>query len=259
MILAGMPVAITRKVPPSLGRCELTHLERRAIDVSRAVAQHEAYERCLARLGCRVISLPAEPELPDSVFVEDCAVVLDELAVVTRPGAASRHAETASIAAVLAEYRPLATIEAPASLDGGDVLVLGRHVFVGMSGRSNRDGFDQLCSLLAPHGYAVEPVEVCGCLHLKSAVTQIAADAVLLNPSWIKRSVFTGLERIEIDSAEPYAANGLLIGDALVYPNAFPRTAERLRARGIRLELLDLSELAKAEGAVTCCSLIVAD
>jgi dimethylargininase len=259
MIPVGMPVAITRKVSPALGRCELTHLERREIDVARAAAQHAAYERCLERLGCCVVSLPASPELPDSVFVEDVAVVLDELAVVTRPGAESRRAETASIARVLAEHRPLATIEAPATLDGGDALVLGGRVFVGLSGRSNRDGFEQLRLLLGPRGYTVEAVEVRGCLHLKSAVTQIGAQTVLINPQWVDRSRFANLDCVEIDPSEPHAANGLMIGDALLYPEAFPRTTERLRRRGLQLELLDLSELAKAEGAVTCCSLIVAD
>jgi dimethylargininase len=185
--------------------------------------------------------------------------VLDELAVLTRPGAESRRAEVASVAGALAEYRPTATIEAPATLDGGDVLVLDRHVLVGMSGRSNRDGLDQFRTLLAPHGYTVEAVAVRGCLHLKSAVTQVGADAVLLNQDWVDRSAFGGFAQIEIDPSERYAANGLLVGDAMVYPDAFPRTAERLRARGIVLEVLDLSELAKAEGAVTCCSLIVAD
>jgi len=259
MILRGMPVAITRKVSPAIGRCELTHLERREIDVARAAAQHETYERCLERLGCRVVSLPAEPEMPDSVFVEDTAVVLEELAVMTRPGAEARRTETASVAAVLAEYRRLVVIKPPATLDGGDVLVLDRRVFVGLSGRSNLDGFEQLRSLLAPHGYTVEAVDVRGCLHLKSAVTRVAPDTVLLNPDWVDRSLFAGLDRIEIDPAEPHAANGLPVGGVLVYPDTFPRTAERLRERGALLELLDLSELAKAEGAVTCCSLMLAD
>jgi dimethylargininase len=195
----------------------------------------------------RLVSLPAEPELPDSVFVEDVAVVLDELAVVTLPGAESRRAESASIAAVLAGYRPLAAIEAPATLDGGDVLVAGRRVFVGLTSRSNTEGLAQLRSLLAPYGYAVEPVKVSGCLHLKSAVTCVAPDAVLLNPGWVDRSLLASFDQIEVDSAEPYAANGLLVGGALIYPQAFPRTAATLRERGFTLELLDLSELAKAE------------
>ena len=252
-----MPIAITRKLSPAITRCELTHLRREAIDVALAVRQHEAYERCLARLGCRVVSLPSEPDLPDSVFVEDAAIVVDELAVVTRPGAASRRAETASIARALERFRPLAAVRAPGTLDGGDVLRVGRRVFAGLSERSDAGGIDQLRDLLSPHGYIVEALPVTGCLHLKSAVTQVGADAVLLNPQWVDRAAFERYERLEVDPAEPYAANALLVGASVIYPTAFPRTAARLELAGVKLEPVDVSELAKAEGAVTCCSLIL--
>jgi dimethylargininase len=255
----NMPIAITRKVSPSITRCELTYLQRQAIDVRVAALQHEAYERCLADLGCRVVSLPAEPELPDSVFTEDTAVVLDQLAVVTRPGVASRRAETPEVARVLAEYRPVAAIQAPGTLDGGDVLRIGRRVFVGLSARSSEDGIEQLRALLSPHGYGVETLPVTGCLHLKSAVTQVAPGVVLLNPKWVDPAAFARYGRIEADPSEPYAANALLVGDAVIYPTAFPRTALRLEGAGIRLVPTDVSELAKAEGAVTCCSLILDD
>jgi dimethylargininase len=252
-----MLTAITRKVSPAITRCELTHLQRELIDVARAVHQHGKYERCLAELGCRVVSLPAEPDLPDSVFIEDTAVVVEELAVMTRPGAEPRRPEVASVARVLADYRPVKAIEAPGTLDGGDVLRVGRRVFVGVSGRSNRAGIRQLRTFLAPHGYDVTALGISGCLHLKSAVTQVAPDAVLLNPGWVEPAAFAGFRRIEIDPAEPYAANALLIGDAVLYPSAFPRTAARLEGEGIRLISVDVSELAKAEGAVTCCSLLL--
>ncbi len=254
-----MTVAITRKVSPAITRCELTHLQREPIDVALAARQHNAYERCLAELGCRVVSLPAEPELPDSVFVEDTAIVVDELAVVTRPGAESRRGETPAVARVLAEHRPVAAIEAPGTLDGGDVLRLGRRLFVGLSGRSNRAGIEQLHTLLSSHGYTVEALPFTGCLHLKSAVTQVAADAVLLNPAWVDPPAFGGFRRIEVDPAEAYAANALLVGDAVIYPVSFPRTAGRLERAGVRLVTVNVSELAKAEGAVTCCSLILRD
>jgi dimethylargininase len=254
-----MPTAITRKVSDAIGRCELTHISREPIDVRLAVRQHEAYERCLAELGCRVVSLPQEPDLPDSVFVEDTAVVVEELAVMTRPGAESRRAEVPSVARALAEYRPIAVIEAPGTLDGGDVLRLGRRVFVGLSARTNAAGIGQLGSALARHGYSVEPVPVSKCLHLKSAVTQIAEDAVLVNPAWVDAAALDGFRRIEVDPAEQYAANALLVADTAVYPLAFPRTAARLERAGVRLAPLDLSELAKAEGGVTCCSLILQD
>lgn len=253
-----MAIAITRKVSASLARCELTHLERSPIDVTRAAAQHEAYERTLAALGCAVVSLPEEPELPDAVFVEDTAVVVDEVAVITRPGAASRRAETASVAAVLARYRPVVTITAPGTLDGGDVLRLGRRLFVGVSGRTDGAGIGQLRAALAPYGYTVEAVPVHGCLHLKSAVTQVAPDAVLVNPAWVDPRTFAGFAPIPIDPGEPFAANALLLGDAVVYPEAFPATAAALARAGVALATVDVSELAKAEGAVTCCSLILA-
>ncbi len=254
-----MLTAITRKVSPALARCELTHLARAPIDVGRAAAQHGAYERALADLGCRVLSLPAEPDLPDSVFVEDVAVVVDELAVITRPGAPSRRSETASVARALAAHRPLAEIAAPGTLDGGDVLRLDRRVLVGRSGRSDTDGITQLAALLHPHGYTVEGVPVGGCLHFKSAVTQVTPDTVLVNPAWVDPAAFSGWRVIEVDPSEPYAANALLIGDTAIYPAAFPRTAARLERTGVHLMRLDVSELAKAEGAVTCCSVILAD
>jgi dimethylargininase len=252
-----MLTAITRKVSDAIGRCELTHLSREPIDVGLAVRQHAFYERCLAELGCRVVSLPPEPALPDSVFVEDTAVIVPELAVMTRPGAESRRAEVPSVARVLGEYRPTTVIEAPGTLDGGDVLRLGRRVFVGLSTRTNAAGMEQVRSALARHGYSVEPVPVSGCLHLKSAVTQIAEDAILFNPAWVDAAALDGFRRIEVDPAERYAANALLIADTVVYQAAFPRTGARLERAGVRLVRLDLSELAKAEGAVTCCSLIL--
>ncbi len=252
-----MPVAITRKVSPAIVRCELTHLARAPIDVERAAAQHEAYERTLAALGCAVVSLSEEPELPDAVFLEDTAVVVDEVAVITRPGAASRRAETASVATALAAYRPLTAIEAPATLDGGDVLRLGRRLFVGVSGRTNGAGIAQLRAALAPYGYTVEAVPVHGCLHLKSAVTQVAPDAVLVNPAWVDAAAFPGFTPIPVDPGEPFAANALLLGNAVVYPEAFPATAAALAGAGVALATVDVSELAKAEGAVTCCSLIL--
>ncbi len=251
-----MLMAITREVSPGIGRCELTHLDRTPIDVGLARAQHRGYEACLAGLGCRVQTLPATPELPDSVFVEDTALVLDEVAAITRPGAASRRAETAPIAEALRPYRRLLTLEAPGTLDGGDVLRVGRRLYVGRSSRSNAAGVAQLCALLAPYGYSVQGVPVSGCLHLKSAVTQVAADTLLANRAWVDLGAFTGLEIIDVDPAEPYAANALRVGEALVYPAAFPRTRARLEGRGLAVHTVDVSELAKAEGAVTCCSLV---
>lgn len=254
-----MRIAITRKVSPSIGRCELTHLTRAPIDLSRAAEQHDNYERQLTSAGCDVRSLPAEPALPDAVFVEDAAIVLDEIAIITRPGAASRRPETASIAQILERLRPLAFVKEPGTLDGGDVLRLGRNIYVGLSGRSNRSAIEQLKAIVSPFGYEVNGVPLSGCLHLKSAVTQASPDTLLINPAWIARDQFPGWKFVEVAAGEDYAANALMIGEKLVYPTSFPRTRGRLEKLGIEVAEVDVSELQKAEGAVTCCSLVLND
>jgi dimethylargininase len=210
----------------------------------------------LESLGLTVTRLPAEPELPDAVFVEDTAVVVDELAVITRPGAATRRLEVESIRDALQRWRPIAEISAPGTLDGGDVLQVGRALYVGLSSRSNSEGAAQLGRLLAPFAYRIETLEVEGCLHLKSAVTAVSDTVLLINPAWCTSGAFAGAEIIEIDPTEPHAANVLRLDDGVIAGTAFPRTTDRLRAHGITVYDVDLSELAKAEGAVTCCSLI---
>lgn len=239
-----------------MGRCELTHQERQDIDIPLAEKQHEEYEDALRKLGCELVRAPELPEYPDSVFVEDCAVVFEELAIITLPGAESRRAEAISMEDVLEPYRKLHYIEAPGTLDGGDVLQLGKRVLVGLSGRTNRAGFEQLHKLLTPLGYIVEGVVVRECLHLKSAVTQVSKNTVLLNPDWVDPLYFDGMELIEVDPDEPEAANGLLIGDTVIFPTEFPFTALRLAEAGIELLLVDNSEVLKAEGGVTCCSVV---
>jgi dimethylargininase len=249
-------MALTREVSGAFERCELTHVPRSPIDVERAREQHRRYEQALEVLGCTIVRLPEAPEYPDSVFVEDVAVVVDEIAVATRPGAASRRDEVDAVAAALAKHREVVRIDAPGTIEGGDVLRIGRTVWVGLSSRTNREGVAQLRSALEPLGYRVAAVPVTGCLHLKSAVTQVGEAAVLMNPAWVPAERFAPLERIEVDASEPLAANGLLVGGTLVYPAAFPRTRERLARRGIRVLDVDVSELQKAEGAVTCCSIL---
>ena len=253
-----MWTAITREVSPALADCELSFVERTAINLPLAQAQHAAYCRALESLGCEVITLPAEAAFPDSVFVEDVALVFDEVAVATRPGAEPRRDEGDAVLDLLATFRPLLRIEAPGTLDGGDVLRIGRCVFVGESARSNAAGRAQLRALLAPYAYTVEGVATRDCLHLKSAVTEVAEGTVLVNPDWLADAgAFAGYARIEVDPTEPHAANAVRIGDALVYPDCFPKTLARLRAAGIDVRTVDVSELQKAEGAVTCCSLLL--
>jgi dimethylargininase len=210
----------------------------------------------LREVGCCVERVPAAPECPDSVFIEDTAVVLPEVAIITRPGAPSRRPETGAVTVALRAYRRIAAIEPPATVDGGDVLVVGRRVFVGRTARSNTDGVRQMRAVLSPLGYEVESVAVSGCLHLKSAATAVAEGTVLVQPQWVSPSVFREFAIVEVDPGELYGANAVRVGARVIYPTAFPRTAERLAARGIEVRSVDVSELAKAEGAVTCCSLV---
>ena len=254
-----MRLAITRAVSPALARCELTHLSREIIDVGRAAAQHAEYERALEALGIEVGRLAADPGLPDSVFVEDTCVVVDELAIITRPGAESRRPETAAVAEAVARDRALRHIEPPGTLDGGDVLRIGRTLFVGRSLRTNDEGIEQLRRILEPLDYQVHAVALHGCLHLKSAVTQVGPRTILVNPAWIDMDAFAGYEQIEVDPAEPFAANALLIGDRVIHPAGYSRTRARLESRGVGVVSVDVSELAKAEGGVTCCSVLFED
>lgn len=250
-------IAFTREVSPNIAQCELTHLARTPIDFETARAQHHAYERLLASLGCDVRRVAPAPDHPDAVFIEDVAVVLDEVAVITRPGAESRRAETAVVEVALANLRPLVRIVAPATLDGGDVLTVGRNVYAGRTERTNDEGIAQLRAALAPFGYAVRGVDVTGCLHLKTAITAVDDATVLLNPAFVSPALFARYRVVEVDPSEPMAANVLRIGEQLVHGASYPRTRTRLEHLGYTLHAVDASELAKAEGAVTCCSLVV--
>ena len=254
-----MVLAITRAVSPRFAECEITHIERRPIDLVIARAQHSAYVNTLKQLGCQVIELPAEADYPDSVFVEDTAFSLPELAVITRPGADSRRPETESIIQALSPHIDLVHVCEPATLDGGDVLVLGKSIYVGLSTRSNPAAIDQLNELLQGYGYTVSGVRTDGCLHLKSAVTRVDEKTLLINPNLVDANHFAAFDRMEVAPSEPFAANCLPVGDSIIFPLAFPKTRAKLEKRGYQLVTVDVSELAKAEGAVTCCSLILPD
>lgn len=248
-----MDIAITRELSPSLLRCELTHLTREPIDYPRAVAQHQTYCDALVAAGLTVIRLPADPAHPDCCFVEDTAVVLDEVAVIASPGVASRRGETAIIAQTLSRYRPLVHIELPATLEGGDVLKVGRRLLVGRTARTNDAGIAALAAAIAPFGYEVVPVAVAGCLHLKSAVTALDdQETVLANPALFERAALSGLRILEVAPEEPGAANVLRAGRSLFAHLGFPRTTERLASAGYAVTPIDISEFLKAEAALTC-------
>lgn len=253
-----MPVALTRLPCSGLVDCALTFLERQPIDLARALEQHAAYRALLESLGYRVIALPARDDLPDSVFVEDAAIVLDECAVVPRMGNDTRRLEAGLLAQELAQLRPLALMDGNGTLDGGDVFRVGKDLYAGRSTRSDDAGIAELARITGPLGYAVHPVAVRDALHLKTAVTPLDDATLILNPAWVDPAEFTDrFDIVEIDPAEPFAANALRAGGSVVLPASAPRTAAKVRALGFTVREFDQSELAKAEAGLTCMSVLI--
>ncbi|MGC1485054.1 MAG: arginine deiminase family protein [Candidatus Acidiferrum sp.] len=251
-----MLTAITRAVSPAIVNCELSFISRQPINLQIAQGQHHSYEQLLENLGAHLISLPAEPDLPDSMFVEDPAIVLDELAVIFPLGTESRRPEAASLAQALSKFRNLEHVVLPGTIEGGDILRIDRRLFVGLTKRSNAEGIRQLAAILAPHDYEVIAVPVTGCLHLKSAVTCLGHNTLLANRPWFDPAPFSGYDWIDVDPAEPHAANALGLGETIIFPASFPSTRARIEARGFHVTPLDISELQKAESGLTCSSLI---
>ena len=248
--------AITRTVGTALGDCALTFLDRAPIDPARAQAQHAAYNEALRGAGAIVEVLPADAALPDSVFVEDTAVVLDEAAVVTRPGTPLRQREVPAVTAALSAYRKLLRIVAPATLEGGDVLRLGRDFYVGISSRTNDGGFSQFASIVGAFGYRATPIEVKGCLHLKTAVTALDAETLLVNPSWIDTAPFPRVRQLVVPTDEPFGANALVVNGVVHLSARWKLTKNLVERSGFSVSSLDVSEFEKAEAGLTCLSLI---
>ena len=251
-----MLTALTRAVSASMNRCELTYRSREEIDIGKAETQHQRYTEALVNLGVRVIALAAEPDLPDAVFVEDPVVMVDEVAIIARAGAESRRGEADSVARALAPFRPLRYLKEPATLEGGDVLRVGRDIFVGLSPRTNKEGVRQLAAELTPFGYTVRPVVVRGALHFKTACSYIGDNALLVNREWLDEAALEGHKLFDVAEDEPWAANALRIGKTVLLPAGFPHTEAKLRDAGFSVQTVDVSELQKAEGSVTCMSVI---
>jgi dimethylargininase len=255
-----MLTAITRGVSAAIVNCELTFVSRAKIDLAKAVEQHRAYERLLEKFGARVVSLPSEPALADSMFVEDPAIVLDELAVIFPLGTESRRPEAASLARVLGEFRELHYVHLPGAVEGGDILRVGRQLFAGLSKRTNAEGIRQLQEIVEKYKYKVTAVPVTGCLHLKSAVTSLGRNVLLANRAWFDASAISGHESryqwIDVAPGEPHAANTLAFENTVILPASFPKTRARIEVRGFEVLPLDISELQKAESGLTCSSLL---
>lgn len=250
-------LVVTRKPSPRLAEAERTYREPRPVDMGLARRQHRAYEEALRKLGIRVVRAPAAPDSPDGVFVEDVAVVLDEVAVLARPGLPARRREVESVGRMLAEMKPVRRVEPPATLEGGDVLSVERDVFVGVSPRTNARGAAQLQTMISEFGYSVHTVPVRGAVHLKTACTHVGRKTVLCNPEWVDTGAMEELWKMRVDGDEPWAANTLLAGETVLMPEGFSRTADRLRESGRPVVEVDVSEFQKAEGGVSCLALVV--
>ena len=251
-----MRTALTRGISSRINECELTFIERQPIDIERAVQQHNTYQQLLKSLGLDIIELPPDHRCPDCCFIEDTALVLDELAIATRPRSDARRAEIAGVLPIVAKYRKIIHVEAPATLEGGDVLRMGRDLFIGITSRTNLEGVEFVRKHAAPHGYELHGIQVSGALHLKSVCTAVNECTILADPSRIDIAHFAGYELIEVPPGEWTAANVLLVNGAVCMHEGFHKTLALLRERQIRVRTLDISEFLKAEAGLTCLSII---
>jgi len=248
-----MEIALMREVSRNISQCEITTVSRKPIDPVEAMAEHENYQKVLSSLGYKVHLIDADDDLPDSVFIEDAALVLPETAIITNPGAASRREEGKAVAEALYAYRELAYIGDTGTLEGGDVLRIGKTLYVGRSSRTSTVGIMLLREIVEPLGYTVTSVPFSRCLHLRAAVSKVAPNTLLINPEWVDPAVLPDMDILEVDPSEPYAANALMVNQDLVCSVSYPKTTAMLKDRGISVTSIDISELTKAEGNISCC------
>lgn len=268
-MITGEPSAITPLLPTTsiytalmggvsrtINNCELTYRQREKIDYHKACEQLEEYKHVLSRLNVELIELGSIDTYPDCCFVQDTAVVLDEICVIASMGAPSRAGETKAVEQLISEYRPIRRILAPATLDGGDVVQVGNRLFVGLSKRTNARGIAQLKDLVEPFGYAVTPVNITGGLHLTTGCGVVNDETVILNPRWLDATAFKGLRQLYVHEEEPWAANTIRIRTTVCVEAHSPKTIDQIQPYVGNVEILDISEFRKAEGSLSCLSLI---
>lgn len=254
--MANMLRALTHRVSSRVNECELTFVDREPIDLIVASRQHDEYCAALRRLGVTVVELTGNDAFPDACFVEDTAVVVDEIAIICSMGVASRRGESVLIERELAPHREIARVSLPGTLEGGDVLQLGKTIFVGRSTRTNDEGFAQLSRILQPFGYRLVQVTTAGSLHLKSAVTAIDDETLFVNREWVDLDALKGFKLVATPADEHWSANLLRVGETVCVHAGFARAADAIRSVTDHVEILDLTELRKAEAALTCSSII---
>ena len=251
-------MALTRRPASSLVNCEVGYVPREEIDLPSALQQHAAYCQALRQMGVEVEVLTPEEAFPDSVFIEDNAIILDELAVLTSMGTPSRQGEPALLRPVLARHRRLVTISPPATIEGGDVLRMGKKLYVGVSTRTNRAGVEALRAIAEPLGYGVTPVKTRACLHLKTACTPLDNEALLVNPAWLDSDALGSFRLVHVPPEEPFGANVLRLPGGLLIQASSPLTRDLIEARGYAATCVALGEFAKADAGPTCLSLLIA-
>jgi dimethylargininase len=251
-----MWTALTRGLSPRIRDCELTFVDRVAIDVARAQKQHQTYQQLLRSLGIDVIEIPADHRCPDCCFIEDTSLILDEVAIITRPGSSARRREVKGVAPIVEKYRSTIRIQPPATLEGGDVLRVGRDLFVGLTTRTNRRGIEALRACVAHYGYRVFGVPVPGALHLKSVCTAVGDRVVIADSSRVDTAAFSYYTIIQVPPEEWMAANVLPINSKICMHSGFPRTIDLLHTLGLDICTVDISEFLKAEAGLTCMSLL---
>lgn len=250
-------MALTRRPAFSLVNCEVGYVPQEGIDLHLAFQQHEAYCQALRQMGMEVEVLPPEETFPDSVFIEDNAIILDELAVVTSMGMPSRQGEPALLLPVLARHRRLVTISPPATIEGGDVLRMGKRLYVGVSTRTNRAGVEALRAIAEPLGYGVTPVGIQACLHLKTACTPLDDETLLVNPAWLDSDALGSFRLLYVPAEEPFGANVLRLPGGVLVQTSFPLTRNLIEAQGYAATCVELGEFAKADAGLTCLSLLI--
>jgi len=224
-------------------------------DYNLTLKQHTNYCETLKKLGQRLITLEPDNKFPDSTFIEDTAVITETCAVITRLGARSRRGEEEQVKKALSEYKPIETIKHPGTVDGGDILRINNHFYIGVSRRTNKDGAEQLKSILKKYGYTTSTIPVKKVLHLKTGITYIGNKTLLSLEEFANMEDFKRFNIIKVDEKESYAANSLLINGRLLMPKGFPRTKEKVRKLGYEIIELDMSEFQKMDGGLTCLSL----
>lgn len=250
-----MLTVVTHQPSPGMQECELTFLENQRIDLELAASQHVEYRKMLESCGARVITLTDNLDLPDSVFVEDPIIVFDEVAVLTSMGVESRRRESAALESYFKHHREIERIKLPARIEGGDVLKIGRRIYVGESPRTNGEGIRSLARILEPYGYRIIPVQVNGCLHLKTGCTALDEQTLILNPAWVDPSQFAGYRIVETPPGEPFGANVLPIATTICMNEAFPQTLYLVKELGYNVRSTNISEFVKAEAGLTCMSI----